>query len=883
MTLLIDRIGQPGTVTIAVSEDAARALHIQYGLHAKESGRSVWERPRIFSFRQWVINAWRGLWPDKQLMHPVQELLAYKRVIEQSAAGGALLSPAAAARLARVAGELVVRHRIPTDHVSFGYTPEASNFARWHEQAMHNAAQQGLITFRNTIDDLTQRLAALDVMDFDRMLLVGINEPDQQQRELFDLLRVRGVAVEDVDLSAPCDIGRFIRPRTLQQELDTAVSWVRAQLIPYLDDLARAPSIGIVVPDINAVRSDLERALIDHLTPSYLYSGAIERRVPWRFARGPRLSENEVVSAAVLILQLRQDRNSIDDVTRVLLSRYIAAGEDTLARAHDDLRVRNGGGSTVSLTRLVSHAHAILFASRLDALCKHLEDTNSKALPSEWRVRFEQRLRLLLWAGYQGGSSEHFQVRGAWEDALDVFSSMDGQLGLIVLEQALVWLGEILRGTLYQPRVNYRQPIQIVEMQGCSGLRFDRAIVLGLSAETLPGSVAPNPFIPTELQSSLPIPGASPEMVLSCARVTADQLNRLAAEIVYSCASVDDFGAPVSPSPLFDGWNTRLQSLPCAAGARALFTGTPATLVQPNTDKVPPVDVTELKTIKGGVGILSDFNAVPFAAFARHRLGLRPFPTTTIGLSKQEQGKLVHAALECFWRAQKSSANVAVLSEQSFETAIAESVDEAILKYDVLPTWRYGNTVVQLERARVARLMREWINLELLREEPFTVIATEHLADINVGGLPMRVRVDRIDAVQSGNEPRYLVIDYKTGAHIHAERWRAEKPADPQLPLYCLYVNHKDLHANAADGVAIGHVVRNHMRFMSLTRWTSDLAGDGGKSKSTMTSDWDALLQSWRGAVETSVKEFIGGRAEGDAGALLKSNIYQDLLVLVRE
>ena len=84
-----------------------------------------------------------------------------------------------------------------------------------------------------------------------------------------------------------------------------------------------------------------------------------------------------------------------------------------------------------------------------------------------------------------------------------------------------------------------------------------------------------------------------------------------------------------------------------------------------------------------------------------------------------------------------------------------------------------------LEEQRLQRLVTAWLEFERARAE-FTVEATELEKPVTVAGLPLKLRLDRLDRL---NDDTFLVIDYKTGP-VSDRAWNGERPEDLQLPLY---------------------------------------------------------------------------------------------------
>src|SRR5207237_1441228 len=74
----------------------------------------------------------------------------------------------------------------------------------------------------------------------------------------------------------------------------------------------------------------------------------------------------------------------------------------------------------------------------------------------------------------------------------------------------------------------------------------------------------------------------------------------------------------------------------------------------------------------------------------------------------------------------------------------------------------------ELERERLARLAREWLEVER-RRAPFEIQSLEEERELNVAGMQFKSRIDRMDKLQRGG---HVLIDYKTGMPKHsAARW----------------------------------------------------------------------------------------------------------------
>jgi RecB family exonuclease len=63
---------------------------------------------------------------------------------------------------------------------------------------------------------------------------------------------------------------------------------------------------------------------------------------------------------------------------------------------------------------------------------------------------------------------------------------------------------------------------------------------------------------------------------------------------------------------------------------------------------------------------------------------------------------------------------------------------------------------------------------------PFHIITTEKDLFTEFGGVRLKVRVDRVDELESGGR---VILDYKTGL-LPSKAWEGTRPDEPQLPIY---------------------------------------------------------------------------------------------------
>jgi ATP-dependent helicase/nuclease subunit B len=207
------------------------------------------------------------------------------------------------------------------------------------------------------------------------------------------------------------------------------------------------------------------------------------------------------------------------------------------------------------------------------------------------------------------------------------------------------------------------------------------------------------------------------------------------------------------------------------------------------------------------------------------------------------------------WSELKDSEGLRGDTAGAIEKAAAKAVDEAGLE----------DPFAALERTRLAKLAREWLEVERERDA-FEVVAMEEKRTLAAGGLELQGRIDRMDRLASGG---HAVIDYKTGRPTPND-WQGARPDDPQLPLYALNAR-EDVSA-----VAFAKLKTGEMRYMGFSRG-ADLIPEVKAAK-----NWAALVEGWRKELEALGAGFAAGEARVDPKKLLQTCRNCDLQPLCR-
>jgi RecB family exonuclease len=140
---------------------------------------------------------------------------------------------------------------------------------------------------------------------------------------------------------------------------------------------------------------------------------------------------------------------------------------------------------------------------------------------------------------------------------------------------------------------------------------------------------------------------------------------------------------------------------------------------------------------------------------------------------------------------------------------------------------------------------------------PFRVENTEFDSTLTLVGAQLRVRIDRVDALENGGR---AILDYKSGRRATAD-WYGERPSHPQLLSY--------LAALGDDVVAMAtvNVTAREVRFDGIASSSLLLPKVRGVEAPFGTDPadaWSTRRQEWLSRVERLAADFVAGRATVD-------------------
>jgi probable DNA repair protein len=629
-------------------------------------------------------------------------------------------------------------------------------------------------------------------------------------------------------------------------ELRRAALWCREQL-------ERNPQARLLVID---TRLDLRRAQAVQAFEHELHGRALLDQpgaALFGIEGGQQLTEFRIVQAALEVLALSGRGLEFRELSALLRSTYIGCG--TLAqRASLELALRERNVASADFARLCElarHARSggAALADALRAIAPFLASVPMRRdHGAGWAREFAGRLQAAGWPGTDSLGSEEQQQCERLQELLGELSTLGGSGALMSFAQALELLRAMAARTSFEPATP-DVPVTLTEAIDDPLVAYDGIWVAGLNAESWPAPPRADPFVPIAVQRAAGFQPASAHGQLERAQQAMAAWRRCAGQLMLSWPE-SDADVPLQPSHLLGVPARARDAASIPPRADRLLAALQQQAHRERRPADPALPWPAGQRLSGGVKALQLQALCPFKAVGELRLGALPVAEPVPGLDRRERGQLLHRALELIYRRLKDSRELQRrANDSSLEALIAEASDQAMREQLDARTETLPGALASNERSRLAALIGKLLDQELVRARSaeFTIAALEESQERELGGLAVRVRMDRLDRLDDG---RLIVLDYKSGA---AETFRPldERPRQAQLLAYAL------LASGAVAGVAAVHLGAEDIRWRGAAAEPALLPALGRLR--APSAPWPELMSHWRRVVDTLMHDFAAG------------------------
>lgn len=854
-------IGLNSSVVVTPNRRLAMVLRREFNSYQVTQGRIAWSTPDILPITAFIERAYEEMLYSEQadklpiLLSTAQEQTLWEDVISDSDQTPILFSVPEVAKLAREAWQIIHEWQLTSKLRNFPLNDDCRVFWDWSNSYNRLTGRENQIDKARICDLIIELWNHTRIKKPDRLICHGFDIFTPQQKAFLNRLSEGGCEIKMTQSQSQLRlrIGKVQRISCAdnRDEIHRAAVWARARI--EADSTVR---IGVVVQEFAKYRSEIIRIFSFVMEPDVQQAlpGSMHRIFPFNVSLGMALVSYPLVSTAFLVLGLAGKDIEFEFVSNILRSPFLVGGEiEMTSRALLDEQLRKRVEPRITLEHLFmlierkqSSVNCPILMQQISTLAEfRKENLFGLQAPSVLARAISGVLQIFGFPGERALDSLEYQTLKKWHEIVAEFAALDRVVPRIGYIEGVSRLHRMAAETLFQPETP-DVPIQILGVFEAAGMEFDHLWVMGLSDTEWPLRPRINSFLPIELQRSAKLPLGSAAESLELARRFTREWRYSSDEVIFSYPRHGDErdDRELIPSPLIVNTIQGELSLPIYMNHRDLIHK--ARRIEYSEDnKAPALDQEAMaNSVSGGTVVIKDHAACSFRALALHRLGARGLKSPHTGLDVMERGTLVHRVLAQAWSQLKTKSTLDTISDDNLEMILSNAAKEAIDSIQVDRLTKLSKRFTKIEHQRLVRLTLEWLHEEKKRSD-FKVIAIEDKRSIELGGIVLTIRLDRVDKL---NDEQLIIIDYKIG-DSSVNTMRGKRPDEPQLPLY-LVASQPD-----ATAVVLAQVKTGKMKFKALARDSNLLPGVKADP------EWKQLVASW----STDLTRIAVSFSEGDA------------------
>jgi probable DNA repair protein len=888
----------PDTAPVVLCASARLAQGIRQWLQQtyQQQGQSQWQAPQVFPLQDWLNQRLEYAILCGQIdiaqaplgmLSSTQEALLWEQAIQHCLRQHAaidLFNTNGLASAAMEANRYLIEWNISLDMATI--SEETRQFLQWRQQFQTLCKQSGYLESVRyqtwQLELLSQHALPLPAS----IQLAGFDRINPHVQTLITILQSAGVQITTFDNSVPAQQTQRMTFAEAMDEMRAAVHWAQQQLAA--DPQAK---LAMVVPDLDSQRETLANLLDDTFHPEALHPAQAESPRCYEFSLGLPLSRWPLVHSALNVLRLAFQATPLQqsELSALLADIYWSqALYEADARAALDAEMRRQLPLQVNaytfarfVTRKQQDEYPILcpaLHADLTSLLTQAKQTPRKQVPSAWVASFTELLTATHWPGERGLSSHEHQCQTKFKAVLTQLSALDGWLGPIDAMSALHRLSQLCQAQIFQPQTVRLPNITVMGMLEASAQPLDGVWVMGINDHVWPPLSRTNALIPAEQQRQAGTPNASSEVQMAFASQIHQRLLRSAKQVIFSSARQDG-DRLLRMSPL-------IQAIPEAAATAGAAT-LAETLAGNSTQdwqwlddhQAPPI--LEGEHISGGTGLLRAQALCPAWAFYQYRLKARKLETPHNGLDAMQRGDLIHRVLAAFW-SQQSTLDWQTVNIEALKARLDQIAADVIAAFNTEFAQPFSVVFCQLEAERLSKLALTWLwEVERERPQAFAVTSVEQVYKPLIEGIQVKLVIDRVDTLDDG---RLVVVDYKTGSMPDFKNWASDKISEPQLPIYAAFL----LQDADIAAVCFGKLRLTDGGFAGVAAEDDIVPGikafNHEKNKlfdPAQFPDWPSVLSHWH----TQITRTAQALKAGEAAVVFESEQdldYCDVLPLLR-
>lgn len=874
----IARLGAGNSAILAANQRLSRYL-----IDGFFTGGMPIREVKIHPLESWINECWHEAQDlaapdaDLALLNSEQEKLIWQQIVDSLLPQHQLINPATITDALADARSIIDGWEIPLKEINQYPLPETQLLEQCLSEFRDRLAKRRLITREQVLHRLIRYFESGLLNRLEIIYLYGFTDQPPLLRTLLKNAAGRIEALPlTIDEEAP-SLNVTCAPN-FKMELAAAASWCKTKL-----EQNPACRIGVIVPGLESVRTQVEQTFIEHFDPEYFSNPAkTSAEVPYDISIGVPLTDIPVISSVFDLFGLLKNELMHQQVLNIAQSPFWGSGID-LTRTEFIAELNRSPERKYRLAVLRERYRNIedclepvnMQASDRLIECARLARRQTGNLPlSSWTTALKIFLKTLGWPGPRPLNSIEYQAVSQFFEWLDLLYSYDN-----VLSEAFSFSGAVAQiRSMLKRKIFHAQtphvPIEIMGLMEGAGMTFDFCWLIGMSGDKLPAAPKPNAFIPVQLQKKYSTPRCSVERELEYAQSLIANYKACAREIIFSYSNNSD-NESVHVSPLLNDIATHNIDTDTGPDSRSevidyLIRCTSINNYLFYRDDSAPI-LEENQRGFGGISHIKLHNANPLYAFLYYRLGAEEIQLPVLGIDASTRGVIVHLVLARFWREVKTSETLLHYLDD-LETRLRKIIDSIMSTFDLSSL---SQSEILQEKLRNVEIVSDWLRWEATRP-PFTVTGIEEKRQLALLNRHIAVRIDRIDQLATGET---VVIDYKTGATNLAGLQKLPLQ-DPQLPAYALCTN---THINA---VAYAEINRKNNRLNGMGALENVQPGiliPSQIKNDDAPDNWPDLITWWRTDLEQSLEQIQTGHCPCETYNPAEAAYYSFLLPITRE
>ena len=767
--------------------------------------------PQIFSYRSWLEHFWKKNNPQRVVR--LLSLLELRYILKEITEKNSINNSEAIIDELIKCYSLCKTYFIDISTLPDFYANPSSLLIKWISEFEKFKTENNCIDTTDLFSSVYKSLQSN--IKTGNYYAYGFKQRTPEQNKLFEILECQ--SLNSRSLENNIQALSFIDQET---ELEVIAKWAKEVSLKNPNS-----QIGVVIPNLGQLQHLVKSTFDQEFDANLLET----HHKPYNISLGMSLCQypliQHLLSVVKISSQIINGNIDLEMLIKTVTSPYIkGALIESNSRALLVNRILGLGceeATTQKVLKLMKDCPVLI------------QIINSlRSLKIDKKITLEDSLEfislLLLTWGFTSDrslSSSEYQLFEKYQNESLILNRLSNFYKKVSLFDAIKILNTHLNSVIFQPKSGAAN-IHILGALEAEGLYFDHAWVSSMTSNFIPGKIKMPLFIPQKTSIEYELPNSNFLLVTEDAKVTLKALNNLSPETTYSYAKLMQNREEL-PSPYIDFKDYQEGSIIKTSSRELIY-----------IDDYKAPKIQEL-TIKKGVKTLQNQMSCAFRGFAG-RLDIDDFEAPHIGLSRLQQGNLIHKILETFFNEIKSGASLLRLTELELDNLIEKHTETATLS---LPKSNFKLN----EKIRLVKIIRQHIDLEKQRSD-FEVIKTESTSEVDINGLKFSTRIDRMDRLANGDS---LIIDYKTGKDVQVAQMIGDPIDQAQLPIYAV--------TNSVDGVAFATINSNDCQFKAITKNKSELPLT--KQAINRMPEWDKQINEWTSILNSASEQFQNGIA----------------------